>query len=135
MRKFVAMLLAAVMSLVLVMGAAPASAHLGSSGTCQASTVSGSPGIRYADWGCGSAKPNGTTSFNFSIDDRQHDHSCVYVRISVTGSSSWFAPTSETSAISSCGSPNTRGLGNDNVDGIRIYRWSPYGNNYRTLYP
>lgn len=100
------------------------SAHQGSPGTC---SMPGGIWIqpRTASWGCGTIN-NSSTSYGF-LDDTRHDHSCVYLKIQRTNGS-WTGHIAK-----SCGSPVAFSPNMQSIN-ARIYRYSPYGNNYLTIF-
>ncbi len=117
-------LLVVFIALVVLVSMIPAaSAHEGSTLTCQAST---NFPRSFSTWGCGWAGADANT-LQANFDDRKHDHSCVYLYVKLNGS--WYS-----TGASSCGSPTAFNKGySSEPQGARLYRFSPYGNNYLTL--
>ena len=110
----------------------PASAHLGSSVACGVPPWT-STSIKSSSWGCGQAGRDTANHARIlvNVGDRVHDHSCVYTYVQTT-TASW-----HNVGVTSCTEGGQTGNiwvnESSTITGARIYRFSPYGNNYLTL--
>lgn len=110
-----------------------ASAHELASVTCGVSPLPGAPPVHQTTWGCGYAGRDIYNNYRalINVGDRRHDHSCVYSYLS-TNAATWHDV-----GVTSCTEGGQSGAvyrtENSIIRGARMYRFSPYGNNYQTL--
>lgn len=106
-------------------------AHQGSSVACG---VNYTPALKYSSWGCGwgTRLTHTPQTFSYNIGDRRHDHSCVYLWYVADGGS-WGSTGRSSCVTGGASSGSFTDPGGKEILGTRIYRFSPYGNNYLTL--